>query len=163
MEVRPFNLIVGNQRLPLDIHAVGLDAGGHLIEAERRDFSFRFTYRRILLSVRFRSGEAPIVEIQGQLGSLPFSAESAVLRGQLMAIIRSANEHLGGGFQIARGRIRLSGSIEVAAPVTAVGLVGAIARFLLPRKPYLEIIDVCLGQDPAPARRRGQRGGMMIT
>ncbi|HIJ63142.1 MAG TPA: hypothetical protein HPQ04_10670 [Rhodospirillaceae bacterium] len=164
MEPRQFSLILGNERLPLDLHAVAADAEGRLAGAKARDIAFRFTYRHIPLSVRIRAGDSPVVEIQGQIGPMPFSAESASARVTLTAVLAAANEHLGETFRVVGGRIRISGTVAPDNPVTAVGLVTALTAFLLPRKPYLTIIDSVLAQLAAgPPRRPRQRAGMAKT
>ena len=164
MEPRQFSLILGKQRLPLDLHAIAGDAAGRLGGAGRRGISFRFTYRRALLSVRVPAGDSPLLEIHGQLGPLPFSAESASARLTLKTVLAAANEHLGETFGVVGGRIRMSGTVPMDGPVTAVGLVTALAAFLLPRKPYLSIIDSVLAQVAAgPPRGSRQRAGMAKT
>lgn len=144
MEGQTFNFAFGNQRLPLDPGAVAVDADGTLAGTRQRDFSFRFTYRRIVLSVRFLAGVAPCVEIHGQLGAMPFSAETPGARFALSAILNAANSHLGDGFCVVAGRICLSGTVPLEGAVTAVALVRVLTAFLVPRKPYLELISLYL-------------------
>ena len=155
MERQALNLVVGNQRLPLDLSAIAVDAEGPLVATKQRDFSFRFTYRRTVLSIHFCAGDAPCVEIRGQLGAMPFSAESPGARFALGAILDAANSHLGAGFCVIAGRIWLSGTVPLDGPVTAVDLVSLLSAFLVPRKPYLELIDIYL--EPPTLRRAGRR------
>ncbi len=138
-----FNLIIGNCSLPIDIHTLAVDETG--MGGQRRDFNFRFSYRQLPFVAKYRSeGKAGSIELKGDLGPMPFSAESALARSDLQMVLDAANAHLGPTLLVVGGRIALVGMIAIAEPVTAVGLVTGLARFLLTVKPYLEIIEVFL-------------------
>ena len=53
------------------------------------------------------------------------------------------------------GRIRIVGTLDVANPVTAVGLVTTIALFIIRLKPYLETFDVYL-RPPGETEETGE-------
>ncbi len=132
------NLILGALKLPFDAQC-GVDT------IERRDFDFRFSYRQIPFAAHFRTrGGISAIEISGDIGPMPFSAESALARAELQAVLDAANAHLGEVFLLREGRIRIVGAVPVVPPITAVGLVTAITHFLLKRRPYLETIEVFL-------------------
>ncbi|MTJ84020.1 MAG: hypothetical protein F8N37_23790 [Telmatospirillum sp.] len=143
----PFHLILGELRLPLD------DADASQAMASR-DFQFRFVYQRIPFSVTCRDADATegaLLHVTGDVGVMPFSAESVTARSGLKTVIEAANRHLGDRFAITAGRIRVAAGLPVPRPVTAVGIVSALTLFLLPVRPYLETIAVF--QVPAPGRR----------
>lgn len=142
---RQFSLIIGDRRLPLDIHSLAVDEQGTMVGAERRNFTFRFSYRQILLSAQFcDGGDAARIDLSGDVGPMPYSAESALARAELQSVLDAANGDLGDVFRVVNNRILLVGRLHVANPVTAVGLVHGIVTFLLPVKPYLETVDVFL-------------------
>jgi hypothetical protein len=144
----PFHLILGECRLPFD-DSRGV---GHLRD---KDFRFRFSYRQLPLTVTVRAeADRSRLHLAGDLGALPFSAESAVARAELQMVIESANNHLGGVFQVTEGRISLVGTHYIPNPLTAVGLVSGLAQILIPVRPYLETIEVFLV--PPDARHPGE-------
>lgn len=116
--------------------------------------TFSFVYRSIPLSIVVHDA-APeaTLEVVGDVGPMPFSAESALARAGLRAIVDTANERLGEIFRVVDNRIRLVGSLKVAHPVTSVRLVTALAQFLLPAKPYLETTEVFI--EPAAGGKDG--------
>jgi hypothetical protein len=132
------NLILGEIKLPFD-------EGGGTEKIERRDFNFRFSYRQIPFAAQYRAERDPSkIDIVGDIGPMPFSAESALARIELQTVLDAANAHLGEIFRIIEGRIQIVGEAMVTPPVTAVGLITAITHFLLKRRPYLETIEVFL-------------------
>jgi hypothetical protein len=143
------NLVLGELTLPFE-ERNGVD------KAERRNFNFRFSYRQIPFSAHFRADdETSKLDVEGDIGPMPFSAESALARIELQTVLDAANAHLGEVFQVHDGRIRIVGAMPVTPPVTAVGLVTAITLFLLKRRPYLETIEVFL-LPPGEAKQSGE-------
>jgi hypothetical protein len=153
--VNPFKLNIGDLSLPLDLHA--LTSGSEIAAAPApREFSFRFTYRQIPVAARhLPGGEAGRLELSGDLGPFPYSAESSVARAELQIVLDAANGHLGRRFVVSRGRIQLVGAFPLPHPVTAVQLITGLAQFLTRVKPYLETIDVFL-RPPAETARTGE-------
>jgi hypothetical protein len=152
-QTQQFDLILGGHQLPLDIQSL---AAGGTGAAAPRSFGFRFAYRQIPLSVRFEEqSDSAILEITGTVGPMPFSAESAEARTNLLYIIDAANARLSDPFKVVDGQIRVSASMRPERPLTAVGLLRAITVFLVPVKPYLETIEVFLSP-PGETHRTGE-------
>ena len=74
------------------------------------------------------------------LGVMPFSAESVQHRQFLTQILEGAVAHFGPIVTQTQGRILLDAELELPAPITAVGLVTGLTRFLVPLKPYLGLM-----------------------
>jgi hypothetical protein len=140
-----FTLIIGNRRLPLDIHSLAVDSQGYYVGTDRREISFRFIYRRIVWSARFHdSVENSDLHMSAELGVVPFTAESAFARNGVRQIVKLANQQNGQAFKIVDSKIQIDADVPIDCPVTAVGLVGGVARFLLKLQPYLETIEMIL-------------------
>ncbi|MDR3435927.1 hypothetical protein [Telmatospirillum sp.] len=137
-QISPFHLVLGELRLPFD-EAVGGTA------LAQQDFKFRFSYHHISFAAECRhKPDQVIIALTGDVGPMPFSAESAVARAELQTVLNAANAHLGDIFRVVEGRILMVGEVSLVRPLTAVGLIAGMARFLLSGRPYLETIDVFL-------------------
>ena len=116
---------------------------------------FDFSYRHIRFAGRLEQAAAKAhLKLVGDVGPMPFSAESPAARAGLARIIDAANAHLGAClFRVTQGRVLLGTDLEIAVPVSATGLVTPMARFLLPSLPYLELIAMYIRPPLATARR----------
>lgn len=156
----PYRLVIGNQVLPLDIHAVAADANGNLLEVTwEGPVRFQFDHMGWLVEARLNETDAARLDLSADLGPLPFTAEARAERADLQAIVDAANAHLGRVLEVtAERRIRLVSGGSVALPLTAVSLIAAVARLLAPVTPYLELLAVFLrppgGSGPAWRRVR---------
>jgi hypothetical protein len=140
-----FNLMLGDRRLPVDIHALAVDSDGDVVGVGKQTFNFGFSYQSVSFAAHYlEQGALAHIDLVGQIGPLPFTAESPEARIAVNQILDAANTHLGPIFRIDDGRIELFGAAEVVTPVTAVGLVTAMSTFLLRVKPYIDCIDIYL-------------------
>lgn len=145
-----FRLLLGERLLPLDLHSLAVDDSGGIIGAGRQEFNFSFVYQAIPIAIEFREvSEEAHLELHGEIGPMPFSAESHRARNDLQAIMVSANQHLTPilrkeVFRLENGYIHFCGISPIDKPVTAVSLLTAIVRFMVPLKPYLELMSVFL-------------------
>ena len=151
-----FSLTLGDRHFPVDIHALAVDGEGHELGGSSQRIAFRFTYRNVPFTARFEeAAEGPGLDLHGDVGPMPYSAESALARLELQTIVNAANEDLGNLLMIADGRILIVGSARLTSPVTAAALISSIVLFLLPLKPYLETFEVFL-QPPGEAKTATQ-------
>lgn len=147
------NLMLGDYRLPFDIGAL---AGADAVGTARRRFPFGFIIQSIPFAAHFEEeGQTAHIDLTGEIGPMPFTAESAAARANLQAILDAANAQLGRVFRVSDGTIELVGRTSLEVPVTAVGLVSAIVGVLLPVKPYLDCINLILAP-PCEERSRGE-------
>lgn len=141
--------------LPLDIDAVLEEAGeSPVLSTGAGPVAFDFSFRFVRFAARLEAGGGGMqLKLVGDLGPMPFSAESPAARSGLARIVESGNSHLGAGcFKITQGRILMGGEIPVSLPLTAVGLVSGIIRFLGPATSYMELIAMYVRPPQAPAR-----------
>ena len=136
-----FSLSIGELQLPLDITSIVQAQSGQLGTGAHPEFSFRFRYRETGFTVRCKSenGQAN-AHVSATLGVMPFSAESASQRQFLKEIHRGSVQHLGPVIALSRGRFQLETHLPLPTPITAVGLITELTRFLLPLKPYIELM-----------------------
>ncbi len=144
----PKHVVVGGICLPLDVEsleALPINPGG-LIQ-------FDFVYAHIHFAARYEEGEQNgHLRLVGDVGPLPFSAESPSARAGLSQIMRAAAEVLGPSFRMTQGRILLGHDVDVPRPVTAINLISAVARSLIPALPYLELIALYVRPPMEPAK-----------
>ena len=138
-----FSLFFGAWKVPLDITLLAVNDRGQPVGAAQPEFNFHFRYRGITFNVKFRDkGEAADMDLSAWLGALPFTAESGERRQALRAILKGANQDLGPIFSVTKGKIGMRRKLDLPVPVTAVGLITALSNFLLPLKPYLDLMDM---------------------
>lgn len=155
-----FRLVIGNQLLPLDIHAVAADSTGHLLEIDwEGPVRFRFDHMGWGIAACMTEGPDLRLDLTADLGAMPFTAEARSERAGLQAIVDAANAHLGRVFQVtSERRIRLTVGGTIDQPVTAITLISAVVRHLVRVTPYLELFAVFLNPTGGarPAWRRGR-------
>ncbi len=142
-QVSEFSMSIGEMQLPLDISSIVHSQAGQLGSEAHPDFNFRFRYREINFTARCRSSRTEAGgRLSATLGRLPFSAESVHQRQYLTEIVAGIVQDLGPVITIQQGIIKIDTQLTFEAPVTAVGLVGGLCRFLIPLKPYLDLISM---------------------
>ncbi len=141
--------VVGACRPTLDGPAAAADG----------DLRFDFVYRDIAFGCHpADDGAMAALVLDGDIGPMPFSAESASARAELQQVLDAGNAHLGEGLGIVDGRIHLTGRLEIAAPAGTIRRIAAIACFLLRWKPYLDTIAVFVAPAAGPGDARLRPG-----
>jgi len=120
-----------------------------------RDFAtpvaFSFACAGVTLSARAgrQDGEAWL-EVEGDLGPLPFSAESRDARSTVIAILLAArltdHRYFGVG---PDQRIRLHGEIPLTCPLTPGSILTGVAQFAMAVRPFIELLNEALPTRPA--------------
>ncbi len=145
---------LGGKALPIDIHTVWVDGDGQQLSVGDGVTRFDFACRGIRFVCRLEQAEGRArLALRGDLGPLPFSAESPAARFGLIRIADAACEALGSAvFRIDGGRLILGSDFDIPVPVTAVGLMSAVTLFLVPLMPYMEIIAIYLRPPLEPCK-----------
>lgn len=148
----PKHVVVGGLCLPLDVEALKslpVEPGGVM--------TFDFAFRSIRFAVRYEEGpDGGSLRLVGDLGPMPFTAESPAARAGLAAIVLEAADLLGPSFRQAEGRILLGREITIDRPATASKLIAAVAGILVPAIPYLDLIAVYI-RPPLALSAPGER------
>lgn len=139
---------LGGIALPLDIESLEtlpVQPGGII--------QFDFRWRQIHFTCRYQEGgDGGMLRIAGDVGPLPFTAESPAARAGLNHIVADANDLLGPTFRLSQGRILFVAAEPVQRPLTATHVVAAAAVMLIPAAPYLDLISVYVRPPLAPFR-----------
>ena len=148
---------LGGKPLPADIHTVWTEDSGQSLAVGDGITLYDFAFRDIRFAGRLEQADGCAhVKLVGDLGPMPYSAESPSARIGLARIVEAANAHLGDThFRISQGRILLGNDLEIPAPVDATRLVTAMAKFLVPTLPYLELIAIYM-RPPLAAAKPGE-------
>ena len=148
----------GSWTLPIDLGPM-LDAdGAHSLPLSNGAAQFDFGYRdiRFVGQVDPAPGGARL-RLVGDVGLMPYSAESPPARLGLARILVAANDALAGPrFRVTQGRILVGADIELSLPLTAAAIVAAVALVLVRVRPYLDLIAVYVRPPLAPADSPGE-------
>ena len=108
---------LGGITLPLDIDAVLEGAEAPPLSLGDVPVAFDFGFRFVRMAAKLeQSGSSAQLKLVGDMGPMPFSAESPAARAGLARIVDSGNSVLGNGtFRIAQGRILLGGEVRLPA------------------------------------------------
>jgi hypothetical protein len=143
--------ILGGKPLPLDL-ASALSAEAAAEPGAAGPIRFDFTYRLVPITCQLdEMGDHARLRLAGLVGPMPFSAQSPAARAALARIVAEAAPRL----QVEDGRIVLVGELRLPLPVAADSLVAALATFLIPAAPYLELISAYL-RLPGEPRKPGE-------
>lgn len=116
-------------------------------------FQCDFVYRDIHFAARYEGkDESGHMRLAGDVGPMPFSAESPAARAGLARIIVRANDHLGPVFRLVHGRVTMGGGRDLAGPVTPSDLMAAVAAILIPAVPYLDLMAMYVRPPLAPTK-----------
>lgn len=144
----------GNWTLPLDLGAVLDGEGSHALPVCGGVAKFDFGFRdiRFVGQVDPRPNGAHL-KLVGDVGPMPFSAESLPARSGLARIVVAAVDVLGGHpLRVNQGRILAGYETDLGQPITATALVAAVSLFLVRLTPYLDLIAVYVRPPLASAR-----------
>lgn len=145
----------GGWALPIDPGSVLRDGSGKALPLADGTTQFDFRYRDVRFVGRVEVDHGSVtLRIVGDVGPMPYSAESAQARAGLARICAVANDSLKHArLRVVQGRILVGTDLALETPPTATGLVSAVVEFLLPTRPYLELIAVYLRPPLAPAKK----------
>lgn len=153
-------VLLGHLPLPLDVHELhdlGVEADGEIVRhtAAHGPVAFDFVYKDVAFAASYvDDGTLARFTMVGDVGPLPYSAENGSARAGVRAVVEAANRALGPVFRLSpERRVLLCCDTPIERPVTAVIMVGLIARFLVPVAPYLDCIAACR---PTRGRRIGR-------
>lgn len=140
--------------LPLQLHHVELSESG---EVRRRrkgaELTFSFIYRGMPFACECQTTDAPKLKIVGELGKLPFTAESSKGRRFLKHLATATSDLSKGHFAIIGDQdVRLLAEVAPPRGLTPVSIIAALSAVLLEFKPFFELAEEALAPGK-PANR----------
>ena len=95
------------------------------------DFGFRYLDKPFAATVTPGDGQARLA-LRGQLGVVPFTAESAPVRAAVLALLRTKDGSGLGRFELAENHdVLLHGECEIGLPLSAAEIIAGAAEILL--------------------------------
>lgn len=143
---------------PLEVNSLFVGPDGELNRIDPRERTFSFSFEclglKFAASTRVRQGKLWL-QLTAKAGPVPYTAESADRRRDVMAIMRASGTLPHGRVGISRDRqIEVAGELRLTEPLTPVHVVSAAAELVLEMKPYITVITDFL---PMPVRRAANR------
>lgn len=132
---------------PFSLGPFTVDAEGRLTPlSPETPPGFLFRWRERLMRARLTQPDARSwrLTIQVPLGRVPSTARASAARPDSFALVRLTAQAFPPDWRVRLlpdHRVRLEAEASLALPITAVGLVTAVTRFLLAVAPYLDMFD----------------------
>jgi hypothetical protein len=140
-----------SQTVPIETNSIWFGPDGM---PAHRDFkspvSFTFVCAGATLTARAgREDSEAWLEVDGDLGALPFSAESRDARSEVIAILLAArltdHRYFGVG---PDQRIRVRGEIPLTCPLSPASILTGVTMFTLAVRPFIELLIEALPARP---------------
>jgi hypothetical protein len=134
--------------IPFLFDAVSVAPDGAISHKPREYLRFAFDYQGVTFNAEGRrTGDRFVLSVSGDLGPLPFSAESAEARHTIQDLIAASGSLIAPTFTIGEDQaIRVSATLELLKPVSPVGTLTMVTELLLVLKPWLARIGELLEQ-----------------
>lgn len=143
--------------IPFLFDALSLTADGSIVHTARETLRFSFDYLGVtFIAEGRRLGDSFVLTVAGDLGPLPFSAESSEARGMIQDLVAASGALIKPIFTIDDNQsIRVSATLELLKPVSPVVTLTMVTEMLLSVKPWLarigELIEQASQRPPAAA------------
>ena len=147
-----------NQTLPFETNSIWFGEDG--LPAHRdltTPVCFTFECAGVTLTARAgRQGDEAWLEVDGDLGALPFSAESREARSTAIAVLLAArltdHRYFGVG---PDQHIKLRGEVPLSPPLTPASILTSVTQFVIAVRPFIELLR--RGDVDTPGRLTGVR------
>lgn len=134
------------EELPLQLHHVGLTESGEIRRRTRgEDLTFSFIHRGMPFACECKTTGESKLKIVGELGKLPFTAESSAGRRFFRHLETATRTLPRGHFAIINDQdVRLLAEIVPPRGLTPVSIIAALSAVLLEFKPFFELAESVL-------------------
>jgi hypothetical protein len=135
--------------MPLELdHIPALSAPGGAAHPAA-PVAFRFCLDEVPFRARAERREGGIaVTLEGELGIMPFTIESAARRRRLRRVVAAASRASGFGWTVdGRQRILITGEMALDQPLTPAAVLTGVVTLLLRLRPYLALAVAVAGEE----------------
>lgn len=143
---------LASQTVPFETNSIWFGEDGLPAHRDlKTPVRFTFECAGITLSARAgRQGDMAWLEVDGELGALPFSAESRDARSSVIAVLLASklNDYRYFGVS-ADQRIKLRGEMALTPPLTPASILTSVTQFIIAVRPFIELL-----QEAMPAHNR---------
>lgn len=140
---------LGDASFPLELDRLEALAGGDPRPPAAAPLAFRFCFGEIPFQghAERRDGRV-VVTLEGTLGTLPFTIESARRRRRLGKLLVALRRRSGSRWAIdGRQRVTVRGEIALDMPLTPAAVVTGIVALLLRERRALDFVVAVAGED----------------
>ncbi len=138
---------IGDSSQGIGFGEMVVDDRGQLAHFDRENFDFTFRYRGGDFRVRARAeGTTTAMDLEVDLGLLPYSVESVDVRANALAVIDAARGIIADAGIGGDQRVRLRDHIQIEEPPSPVVMLGAATLFAVRTRPYLDLICLFTGR-----------------
>lgn len=140
--------------LPLQLHHVELSESGEIRRRRKgADLTFSFIYRGMPFACECKTTDGAKMKIVGELGKLPFTAESSEGRRFLKHLAIATSNLSKGNFAIIGDQdVRLLAEVAPPRGLTPVSIIAALSAVLLEFKPFFELAEEVLAHGNRASR-----------
>ncbi|MFC4351177.1 hypothetical protein ACFOW6_06420 [Fodinicurvata halophila] len=143
-----------DEELPLQLHHVELSESGEIRRRRKgADLTFSFVHRGMPFACECKTTDDPVLKIVGELGKLPFTAESAKARRFLKHLAIATGGLSKGHFAIIDDQdVRLLAEVVPPQGLTPVSIIAALSAVLLEFKPFFDLAEEALAPGKTASR-----------
>jgi hypothetical protein len=146
---RAFLVALRQAPMPLELDRIALLSAPEGAPSPAAPVAFRFCLDEVPFRARAerRDGRAAVT-LEGELGVMPFTIESAARRRRLQRVVAAASRASGFGWAVdGRQRILVTGETTLDQPLTPAAVLTGIVALLLRLRPYLALVVAVAGEE----------------
>ncbi len=145
---------VSDTQMPVEVGDIELDSQGHVrARDQEQPIRFSFVYQGLTFYAVLASDRDGPLELNGVVGTVPYSAETLFGRRVALTILSMAHLPRGRLWMDERMRIHVTLSAVPPRPRTPVTVLSTATALLMDAKPHLDLLGVALRRP-----RRAMRG-----
>lgn len=148
-QIKILNLVdfLSSQPAPLEVGSFDIGSDGTVARrSEGQPIQFSFVHRGVLVAVTVEEvGGVRRVRLFGNLGLLPYSAESRERRAGALQVLQAAAQTLNGRFRVTSDqKILLTCEADLPSDLvlTPPNLLARVTAMLVAAKPYLDLLTL---------------------
>lgn len=140
--------LAAEEKLPIEMGRIVWRSDGRLERrGEGESLTFKFVYRGVRFEGRLDMTDTGNMAVTADLGPLPYTAEAAGTRHQLLRLVRGAVSKRGLHFVVSTDQVlRIAAEGTTPRPRTPTSCLATLCSLLLRLRPWLELIGDLLDE-----------------